>query len=152
MQISTQIIQQLKHIFEEKIPFNKLLKMQIVSLDHQNAKIRIDMREELVGNYIHGILHGGVISSILDVTGGLTAFTGLIQRMTHLTDEEKLIKLSKYGTVDLRVDYLRPGRGKYFEATGTILRTGNKIAVTRMELYNDENTLIAVGTGTYLSS
>src|SRR3990172_4636537 len=151
MQISTQIIQQLKHIFEEKIPFNKLLKMQIVSLDHQNAKIRIDMREELVGNYIHGILHGGVISSILDVTGGLTAFTGLIQRMTHLTDEEKLIKLSKYGTVDLRVDYLRPGRGKYFEATGTILRTGNKIAVTRMELYNDENTLIAVGTGTYLS-
>jgi len=49
----------------------------------------------------------------------------------------------------LRVDYLRPGTGKNFTAKGWILRTGNKVSVTRMELHNDQQELIAVGTGTY---
>jgi acyl-coenzyme A thioesterase PaaI-like protein len=30
------------------------------------------------------------------------------------------------------------------------MRTGKKVAVTRMELHNDEDLLIAVGTGTYI--
>ena len=56
----------------------------------------------------------------------------------------------KMSTIDLRIDYLRPGRGKAFIADGKILRIGNKVAVTRMELHNDEGKLIAVGTGTYI--
>jgi acyl-coenzyme A thioesterase PaaI-like protein len=35
-------------------------------------------------------------------------------------------------------------------AGGYILRLGNRVAVTRMELHNDEGSLIAVGTGAYL--
>ena len=69
--------------------------------------------------------------------------------MEGASSEEKLERLAKFGTIDLRVDYLRPGRGKYFIAQGSVLRTGKKIAVTRMELHNDEKVLIAVGTGTY---
>jgi len=49
----------------------------------------------------------------------------------------------------MRVDYLRPGLGQWFEAKGYILRTGNKVAVTRMELHNDTGELIAIGTGAY---
>jgi transcription-repair coupling factor (superfamily II helicase) len=51
--------------------------------------------------------------------------------------------------IDLRVDYLIPGKGNYFIAKGKILRLGNKVAVSRMELVNDKNDLIALGTGTY---
>ena len=54
------------------------------------------------------------------------------------------------GTIDLRVDYLRPGRGTHFLAEARLLRAGNKVAVTRMELHNDKEELLAVGTGTYL--
>ena len=54
------------------------------------------------------------------------------------------------GTIDLRVDYLRPGIGKHFIASSFILRAGNKVAVTRMELHNDNGEHIAVGTGAYL--
>ena len=53
------------------------------------------------------------------------------------------------GTIDMRVDYLRPGRGKYFIGTGYVLRVGKKIAVTRMDLHNEQEVLIATGTGTY---
>jgi len=145
------LVQQVEAIFMEKIPFNRLLGMHILEMNHECTKIKIDMREELVGNYIQGILHGGVISAMLDVTGGVTAFVDLLKKMGDATAEEKLERLSKFGTIDLRIDFLRPGRGKYFISEGTVLRTGNKVAVTRMELHNDKNTLIAVGTGTYLA-
>jgi uncharacterized protein (TIGR00369 family) len=54
------------------------------------------------------------------------------------------------GTIDLRIDYLRPGRGRTFTATGRVMRAGKRVAVTRMELHNAEAVLIAVGTGTYM--
>ncbi len=144
-----ELIQQVETIFVEKIPFNKLLGMHVESLDFESAKVKIEMREELIGNFIQKTLHGGVTSSVLDVIGGLTAFMTLLKKMEGASSEEKLERLAKFGTIDLRVDYLRPGRGNYFIAQGSVLRTGKKIAVTRMELHNDEKVLIAVGTGTY---
>ena len=54
------------------------------------------------------------------------------------------------GTIDLRVDYLRPGRGKYFIATARIVRKGSRIAVTHMELHNDAGELIATGGAAYV--
>jgi uncharacterized protein (TIGR00369 family) len=56
------------------------------------------------------------------------------------------------GTVDLRVDYLRPGQGKTFVATGNVMRQGRILSSTRMELHNDEGTLIAAGTAIYRTS
>ena len=144
-----QLIEQVKTVFMEQIPFNKYLGIQIESLHLEGARIRIDMREELIGNFMHGTLHGGVISSVLDVMGGLTAFLSLLKKIDKEPSQKQLERLAKFGTIDLRVDYLRPGRGNYFIATGTVLRTGNKVAVTRMELHNDQQLLIAVGTGTY---
>jgi len=144
-----ELIQQVETIFVDKIPFNKLLGMHVESLDFESAKVKIEMRDELIGNFIQKTLHGGVTSSVLDVIGGLTAFMTLLKKMEGASSQEKLERLAKFGTIDLRVDYLRPGRGKYFIAQGSVLRTGNKIAVTRMELHNDQKILIAVGTGTY---
>jgi len=77
---------------------------------------------------------------------------GIQQRMSGETMEAKLARFERFGTIDLRVDYLRPGVGKFFVATAYPLRTGNKVAVTRIELNNDENDLIAVGTGSYVVS
>ena len=144
-----ELIQQVETIFVDRIPFNKLLGMRVESLDFENAKVRIEMRDELIGNFMQKTLHGGVTSSVLDVIGGLTAFMTLLKKMEGASSQEKLERLAKFGTIDLRVDYLRPGRGKYFIAQGSVLRTGNKIAVTRMELHNDQKVLIAVATGTY---
>ena len=108
------------------------------------------MRDELIGNYTRGTLHGGVISSVIDVTGGLSAFMGIQQKKPNEMIAIKLARFEKLGTIDLRIDYLRPGSGKWFISTGYTLRTGNKVAVTRIELNNDQNDLIAVGTGSYV--
>ncbi len=144
------LLQLLKEITEEKIPFNKLIGMKIETLDLGKIGIRFEMRPELVGNFTRGNLHGGVISSVLDVTGGMVAWTGIMKKMEGQSFDEISERFNKIGTIDIRVDYLRPGLGEYFIATGSTLRTGNKVSVTRMELHNDKGILIAVGTGTYV--
>ena len=144
------LLQLLKEITEEKIPFNKLIGMKIETLDLDKIEIRFEMSPELVGNFTRGNLHGGVISSVLDVTGGMVAWTGIMKKMEGQSFDEISERFNKIGTIDIRVDYLRPGLGEYFIATGSTLRTGNKVSVTRMELHNDKGILIAVGTGTYV--
>ena len=148
--LTEKLLQLLQEITEERIPFNKLIGMKIETLDLNKIGIRFEMRPELVGNFTRGNLHGGVISSVLDVTGGMVAWTGIMKKMEGQSFDEISDRFYKIGTIDLRVDYLRPGLGEYFIATGSPLRTGNKVSVTRMELLNDKGILIAVGTGTYV--
>lgn len=140
----------LRELYEHKIPFNKVLGLKIESLIMEDVRVKFEMKEEFIGNYVQGILHGGVISAVLDTTGGLTASMGVLQKMAGRTAEEIGKSLTKIGTIDLRIDYLRPGKGKYFIATGSIMRAGRRVSVTRMELFNDLDVLIAVGTGTYI--
>jgi uncharacterized protein (TIGR00369 family) len=134
---------------EEQIPFNKVLGLRVESLDMESVSLKIGMKEELIGNPVKGILHGGVISAVLDVTGGITAAMGVLKKMADRPLEEMGKRLLNVGTIDLRIDFLRPGLGTYFLATGSLMRTGQKVAVIRMQLHNDQDRLIAVGTGTY---
>lgn len=142
--------ERIRDIFDNKIPFNRMLGLRVHSLEMDRPRIRFDMADALVGNYMRGSLHGGVISAVIDVTGGLAAFIGLQHKLSGEPLDVKMKKFSKLGTIDLRIDYLRPGIGRSFEATGYTLRTGNKVAVTRIELVNDTHQLIAVGTGAYV--
>lgn len=142
----------IRESFVERMPFNRILGIDVLSLHHDRPELRFDMRPDLVGNYVRNILHGGVISSVLDVTGGLVAFLGVQQKLRGKPVEEVLERFSRIGTIDLRIDYLRPGLGAWFVARGFPLRTGNKVAVTRMELVNDRDELIAVGTAAYTVS
>jgi uncharacterized protein (TIGR00369 family) len=64
--------------------------------------------------------------------------------------QERLQTLANVGTIDMRIDYVRPGTGRHFLASASLIRSGNKVAVARMELRNEEDSLIAVGTGAYL--
>ncbi len=140
----------LKDIYENRMPFNRLLDIRIERLTAAEVVVRIDMREALVGNFIRNILHGGVISAVLDLTGGIIASVELLKQLEGKDEEETARRMARIGTIDLRIDYLRAGKGEYFLASGSILRQGNKVAVIRTQLMNERQTLIAAGTGTYL--
>ena len=142
----------IRESFVERMPFNRMLGIDVLSLHHERAECRFSMRPELVGNYVRNILHGGVTSAVLDVTGGLVAFLGVQRKMRGKSVEEIIERFARIGTIDLRIDYLRPGQGEWFVARGFPLRTGNKVTVTRMELFNDSDELIAVGTAAYTVS
>lgn len=128
----------LKKFFADVIPFNKYVGLHLETLERGRAVIAVDMRPEFIGDPLKKILHGGVISTMIDVTGGLTGFSMLDwPRETSLN------------TIDMRVDYVRMGKGERFLCEGSIIRKGNRIVVTRSDLRNEKGDLIALGTATY---
>ncbi|WP_394129284.1 thioesterase family protein [Shewanella maritima] len=149
-QIHTTALQQVADIFDQRVPFHNLLGLEIKRYDTDGVEVVINMKPELVGNIHQNILHGGVTATLLDVVGGLTAFAGLVSSKQDWTIEQLQNRLTTLGTIDLRVDYLRPGRGETFTGTGSVIRAGNRVSVCRMELHNEQGTHIAFGTGTYM--
>ena len=140
----------LRRLYEQRLPFNRVLGIAVTSVNSEGGTMVFAMREDLIGNVFHRTLHGGVISAVLDAVGGLTASASLMARADGLAKEEVKAMFARVGTIDLRVDYLRPGRGERFTASGRIMRSGRKVAVVRMEMHNENNILVAVGTGTYM--
>lgn len=141
-----------REMFEHKISFNEFLGFQVEKLNKDEALVGFDMRPELVGHYLYGRLHGGVISSVLDVVGGLAVMMAIED---HHHDEPAMQVIDRFkhlGTVDLRVDYLRQGVGERFTASAKVVRLGRRIASTHMQLINQEDKLIATGSGTYIVS
>jgi uncharacterized protein (TIGR00369 family) len=138
---------QIGRTFEQMIPFNRVLGLKIDSLDPKAPRLRFDMRPELVGNPLRQILHGGVISATLDVVGGLAIALASLAAKAEATPARQFPDI---GTIDLRIDYLRPGRGKYFVATGRVVRLGGRVAVAHTELVNDTGEQIATGSAAYI--
>jgi uncharacterized protein (TIGR00369 family) len=136
--------------FGQQMPFHQLIGLEIISYEKDSVELWLKMKPELVGNTVHGILHGGVTAAILDAAGGMIVFAGVLENMEQIEQQAVLNRLQNLSTIDLRVDYLRPGRGEKFIATAKVIRAGNKVAVARMELHNERGDHIAFGTGTYM--
>ncbi len=139
-----------RDMFERRIAFNRMLGLEILSIGGDEASVRLTMREEFVGNYARGIIHGGVISSALDATAGLVAYASLARDASNMSREERLARFSRVGTIDMRVDFLRPGRGSYFIASARTLRKGSRVAVIHTEMHDEKGEMIASGTCTYM--
>ena len=110
------------------------------------------MRPDLVGHYLHGRLHGGVISAALDTVGGFAATVGIGEKFSSETAAQVASRFGRLGTIDLRVDYLRQGTGTRFTSTGRVTRLGGRIASVQMTLENETGLLIATGCGSYVIS
>ena len=142
----------LKAIFEEKIVFNQVLGLKITSVLPERVTARIEMKHELIGHYSHNRVHGGVISAGLDAMGGLACMAAIGARHMDETPEQRLHRFGKLGTIDLRIDYLRPGVGDFFELRAEVMRLGSRVASTRMEFLGPDGKLLSCGSGAYIVS
>jgi uncharacterized protein (TIGR00369 family) len=140
----------LTQIFEEKIVFNHVLGLKVTGLNPERVSARIEMRPELIGSYTHKRLHGGVISAGLDAIGGLAVMAAIGARHMDELVEQRLHRMSRVATIDLRVDYLRPGIGAYFEFRAEVMRLGSRVASIRMELMAADGLLLSTGAGAYI--
>ncbi len=139
-------------IFENLIVFNQVLGLKITSLTPTQVRARIDMKPELIGHYAHNRIHGGVISAGLDAMGGLAVMAAIGARHMSETPEQRLHRFGKLGTIDLRIDYLRPGIGEWFELRAEVMRLGSRVASTRMEFLGADGKLLSTGAGAYIVS
>ena len=142
----------LRRIFEEMIVFNKVLGLKITTIGASQVRARMDMKPDLIGHYAHKRKHGGAISASLDAMGGLAVMAAIGARHMDESPTQRLHRFAKLGTIDLRVDYLRPGIGEFFELRAEVMRLGSRVASTRMEFYGADGTLLSTAAAAYIVS
>lgn len=142
----------LAHMFDERVPFNKFMGIKLASFKPEGVKARILMKPELVGNFNHQRMHGGVTSACLDATGGFAVMAAVFARHMDEPMGKRLERFAKLGTIDLRIDYLRPVQGESFEITAKVLRLGSRVANTQMEFRGADGTLLSTGAAAYIVS
>ncbi|MEN9779327.1 MAG: hypothetical protein RL087_1144 [Pseudomonadota bacterium] len=151
-EFDTEFTEGLRQIFEDRIVFNRVLGLKITSVLPERVVGRMEMRQELIGHYSHNRLHGGVISAGLDAMGGLMVMAAIGARHMDEPAAQRLMRFAKLGTIDLRVDYLRPAIGESFELRAELLRLGSRVASTRMEFVGADGKLLSTGAGAYIVS
>jgi uncharacterized protein (TIGR00369 family) len=138
LDIETYDADHLARAFENSIPFNKFLGMLCLEVRDGRARVELPFRPELVGNPEIPALHGGAISSTLDTTGGLAVWSQASPN-------------DRVSTIDLRVDYLRPGRAEPLIVVAEVVRLGNRVGVAQLRAFHHdaEDRPIAAGMGVY---
>ena len=148
----TEFVDALKDIFEQRIVFNQVLGLKIVSIAPERVVGRVAMQPQLVGHFAYNRVHGGVISASLDALGGLAVMAAIGARHMDEPVAQRLHRFGKLGTIDLRIDYLRPGIGEAFELRAEVMRLGSRVASTRMEFLGTDGKLLSCGSAAYIVS
>lgn len=119
-------------------PHMRQLGFQIISIEGGVCVARLPYSEDLIGDPVTGVLHGGVVTSLLDTTGGAAVLSAI----------GKPLPLA---TLDLRIDYLRPSAGRAIAARVECYKTTYNIAFTRGIAYDaDERDPVASMAATYM--
>ncbi|WP_040496332.1 PaaI family thioesterase [Fulvivirga imtechensis] len=88
-----------------------------------------------------GLVHGGVIATLADITAGFAAYT-LVPEDQHVV------------TGEIKVSYLNPGIGEKLYARGWVLKQGRKMNFCEAEVWcvsGAQRTLIAKATTTMVT-
>lgn len=128
----------LRQILEEAVPFNRFLGIRGLELEGGRVVLSLPFRAEFVGDPVKGALHGGVLSTLADTAGGMAIWSSL---------EEG----ARVSTIDLRVDYLRPGKLEIVYAEANVVRLGRHVGVADMRMFHpsEPDRSVATGKGVY---
>jgi len=122
-----------------QLPHSRILQLEFIQGERGRATMRLPYQERLVGDSRSGVLHGGVITTLIDNTSALSIFSLL---------EEPC----GYPTLDLRIDYLRPATPCVaVYCTAECYRMGREIAFTRATAYQEGHAQpVAYGVATFM--
>lgn len=127
-----------RKIIEEVIPFHQILGIKLVEMRDGYCKLHIPYKKELIGDPRSLRIHGGVISTAMDAAGGGAGFT-------KLSSVKDVIS-----TIDIRIDYLFPGRAEDLLVEGVIVRSSKHLIFTDMHAFHPgDEQWIASGRAVY---
>lgn len=119
----------------KEVPFAHLIGLEIVDIERGTATFQLPVRDELKQN--KGLVHGGVIASLIDTAAAFAAVT-LLE-----TDQSTT-------TIDLTIQYLRPLTEGSATARARVLRAGRRVLVISVDVLNESEALIATALTSYL--
>lgn len=117
-------------------PYIASLGMTATELDYDQGllTVRIPMRPEFERRRDSGQWHGGPMAAIIDTVGDFAVGMLLGRGLP---------------TINFRVDYFRPAINTALVAVARVRRNGRSVGVADVDIYNENQVLLAVGRATY---
>lgn len=115
--------------------FNHYLGIEVIHTDPNGCVVKLPIRDELC-NSLNGVVHGGVTCTLVDVAMGHAA-------VPPVDGVQQCV------TIESKINYLRPAKGKFLLAKSNVLKRGERIIVMEASVTNDDGILVAVASGTY---
>lgn len=119
----------------ERVPFVHLLKIELGEVRRGAATLYLEVRDELRQN--NGVVHGGVIASLVDTAAAFAIITSLEKGQTTTT-------------VDLTIHYLRPLLAGRATAQARVLRAGRRIMTIQIDVLDETQTLAATALTSFI--
>lgn len=119
----------------EAVPFAHLIGMQLGEMKRGAATLHLEVRDELRQN--NGVIHGGVVASLVDTAAAFAILTLLKSNETTTT-------------IDLTVHYLRPLLKGRVIAKAHLVRAGRRVLVISIDVFNEDETLAATALTSFI--
>jgi uncharacterized protein (TIGR00369 family) len=119
---------------ETGFPFHRLLGIRVDSIGDEGVLLHIPFKEELVGHAGKSFIHGGVISTLVDICGGFAVWT-------RCSPEDFV------ATITLSVDYLRPATADDLCARAQVRLLRNKVGNAHVVVWSKGNPEVPVAEG-----
>ncbi|MGM0904539.1 MAG: PaaI family thioesterase [Bacillota bacterium] len=118
----------------EEMPFWDLIGIKVDSIEETQARIKLEVKESLLN--ANNILHGGVVTTLLDAVMGINL--------------KLLIGDASYATVTLTSQFIRAVKAdETIYATAKMVQNGKSIACMEARLFNDKGDIISIGLGSF---
>jgi uncharacterized protein (TIGR00369 family) len=114
-------------------PTHMLMRLNAIAFDHARVSLKIDSCHFQP----FGIVHGGVLATLIDTATFWAAFL-------RLPDDDGLVN------IDLKLNYLKPVGNGTLTATGRCLRAGRSLSYAEAEVTDVDGKLVAHGTSTLM--
>lgn len=133
------LVPQLDHVVSRVVPHSSALGVRVAALGPAWAILRLPYDVRFVGNPETGVLHGGVVTSLIDAACGMATFM-------------KIRAPRRIATLDLRIDYLKPAApGRELLARAECYKQTRQVAFVRAVAYHDDPAdPVAASAGTFM--
>lgn len=118
-------------LFGADIPFASLCGIEPIGFADGKTRLRVRTAPEHANN--HGIAHGGLLCTLLDIAMGTAA---------RCTVNYPVI------TLDMQVSFIAPGRGELI-GEGRVIRAGRSIIFCEADITTGEGELVAKASGIF---
>ena len=137
-EIDIETIKRYAHLMMEGVPWASTLGFKVTDVERGRAFATAPWREDLVGDPDTGVIHGGVITALLDNICGVAVAT-------------RLNEIKAMATLDLRIDYMRPAeKGREIIGEAECYHITRSVAFTHAWAYHDSrDRIIASASGAF---
>jgi acyl-CoA thioesterase len=123
--------------YNEANLFGKANNLHLTIIESGHIEYKMKLEEKHLA--LPALIHGGAIAGLMDAILSVAAFTMVSEEGKHVA------------TVDFTINYLKPITTlETIRGIGKVMKRGKKIIVSRGEIYNENEEIVALGTGTMM--